>query len=397
LRPEQKNMKCQIWSWTICALQVLQLAFAFQRPEQDFDEQQFNDWALRVNQNVPPSMGAMAALRRLHYEAEIVLTATLKASVEQPQDISAPRAMPHAERTARLDQIRRQFPGLSMEGIHEPSQALLDECAHQYDTKVIRYIEPAKCNSRELEISVGKSDRKLRIETNSLTIRETKNTPEEDVSSAYKLQLCLKRRAIAYEFANLISYSVHERYVDKLLRRLNTDPPPNYQQTSLSQILKADREVWIFLAQQVSDIRPKADGSKPLDDALHEALRDYNVVFHMLPLPVPQSSSYAPMRSKDEPHHQAGYKGQSAGKKGKGKNKGQNQGSSVAPRVIKGAVGRDAKGRAICFNYNLSDCADAPAGGSCRRGRHVCFKANCFKPHAFHASHPDEMPKQTSS
>jgi hypothetical protein len=45
----------------------------------------------------------------------------------------------------------------------------------------------------------------------------------------------------------------------------------------------------------------------------------------------------------------------------------------------------------------LSDCADAPAGGSCRRGRHVCFKANCFKPHAFHASHPDEMPKQTSS
>ena len=61
-----------------------------------------------------------------------------------------------------------------MEGIHEPSQALLDECAHQYDTKVIRYIEPATCNSRELEISVGKSDRKLRIETNSLTIRETK-------------------------------------------------------------------------------------------------------------------------------------------------------------------------------------------------------------------------------
>ena len=284
-----------------------------------------------------------------------------------------------------------------MEGIREPSQALLDECAHQYDTKVIRYIEPAKCNSRELEISVGKSDRKLRIETNSLTIRETKNSPEEDISSEYKLQLCLKRRAIAYEFASLISYSVHERYVDKLMRRLNTDPPPNYQQTSLSQILKADREVWIFLAQQVSDIRPKADGTKPLDAALHEALTDYNVVFHMLPLPVPPSSSYAPMRNRDEPNRDAGYKGQAAGKKGKGKNKGQNQGSSFAPRGAKGAVGRDAKGRAICFNYNLSECSDAPAGGSCRRGRHICFKANCFRPHAFHASHPDEMPKQTSS
>ena len=307
------------------------LAFAFQRPGQEFEEQQFNDWVVRVNQNVAPSMGALAALRRLHFEAEIVLTATLKASVEQPQDLSTPKPMPYAERTARLDQIKRQFPGLSMDGVHEPSQALLDECVHQYEARVLRYVEPAKCNSRELEISVGKSDRKLRIESNSLTIKETKNTPEEDVSSAYKLQLCLKRRAIAYEFSNLISYAAHERYIDKLMRRLNTDPPPNYQQTSMGQILKADREVWIHMAQHVPDIRPRADGTKPLDVALHEALADYNVVFHMLPLPTPSSSSYAPVRNKDAPVHEGGYKGQSFSRKGKGKSKGSNQGSSVAP------------------------------------------------------------------
>ena len=80
-----------------------------------------------------------------------------------------------------------------MDGMHEPSQALLDECTHQYDARAIRYIEPAKCNSREMEVAMGKSDRKLRIESNSLTVKETKSTPEEDVSTAYKLQMCLKR------------------------------------------------------------------------------------------------------------------------------------------------------------------------------------------------------------
>ena len=81
----------------------------------------------------------------------------------------------------------------------------------------------------------------------------------------------------------------------------------------------------------------------------------------------------------------------------KGKSKGKAQGSSVAPRGIKGAVGRDNKGRSLCFNFNLSECPDAPVGGACRRGRHVCFKANCFKPHAFCSAHPDEMPKEGSN
>ena len=55
--------------------------------------------------------------------------------------------------------------------------------------------------------------------------------------------------------------------------------------------------------------------------------------------------------------------------------------------------GRDSKGRASCFNYNLSECQEARAGGSCKRGRHVCFKTNSFKPQALSAAHADEMPK----
>ena len=240
----------------------------------------------------------------------------------------------------------------------------------------------------------GKSDRKLRIEANSLSVRESKNTPDEDVSNAYKLQQCLRRRAVAYEFAGLISFAVHEQYIDRLMRRLNTEPPANYQATSLNQILRADREVWVHLSQNVEDIRPKDTGERPLDRALQDALSDYNVAFHLLPLPLQHAPSYAPYRTwdnaqpRDEP-----AKGIFQHRKGKGKNKSNAKGSSVAPKGVQGAVGRDSKGRPICFNYNLSSCDQAPAGGTCSRGRHVCFKANCFKNHQFCVAHKEELPK----
>ena len=373
------------------------MAFSIARPGQEFDEEKFDDWLRAVNGGVMPTLGAVAAVRRLHFEAEIVVTSVLRSSVDQPSESSAPKPLPYAERTARMRQLRGQFPGLNVDGLNEPAQALLDECVFQYENRLLRYIEPAKCNSREAEVMVGKSDRKLRIEANSLSVRESKNTPDEDVSNAYKLQQCLRRRAVAYEFAGLISFTVHEQYIDRLMRRLNTEPPPNYQATSLNQILRADREVWVHLAQQVDDVRPKDTGERPLDQALQNALSDYNVAFHLLPLPLSHTANYAPYRARDnaQPRDES-IKGSFQHKKGKGKHKSSSKGSSVAPRGIQGAVGRDARGRAICFNYNLSTCDQAPAGGTCSRGRHICFKANCFKNHPFNVAHKDELPKQGS-
>ena len=373
------------------------LAFAICRPGQDFEESKFEQWITTINGGVPPSMGGLAAVRRLHFESEIVLTSVLKSAAEQPQDAATPRPLPQAERTARMNQLKQQFVGLNLEGMNEPSQALIDECCHQNETKVLRYIEPAKCNSRESEVSVGRTDRKLKIESNTLSIKESRTTPEEDVSTIFKLQQCLKRRAVAYEFAGLISYRTHEQYIDKLLRRLGAEPPPNYQATSLSQVLKADREVWVHMSQNISDIKQLPDGTRPLDKGLLEALTDYNVTFHLLPLPLPSSSSYAPVRNKEFQEREASFKGKSSQFGRKGKGKGKSQGSSVAPRGVQGAVGRDNKGRSLCFNFNLGECSDAPIGGACRRGRHVCFKANCFKPHSFSKAHPDEMPKEGSN
>ena len=131
------------------------LAFAVFRPGADFDEQTFNLWARDINRGVAPTMAEMAALRRLHFESEVILTSTLRASVEQ-SDSSTPKSLPVAERTLRLQQLRARLAGVNIQGANEPSQTLLDECCHQHETQTRKHIEASRCTSRESEIQVGR-------------------------------------------------------------------------------------------------------------------------------------------------------------------------------------------------------------------------------------------------
>ena len=151
-----------------------------------------------MNNGLMPTLGAVSSLRRLHFEAEIIVTSTFRASVEQKH---LHPGLCHQKEQRGCNKSKNQFPGLNVTGVNEPVQALLDECVFQCEHRLIRHIELAKC-SREAEVMVGKSDRKLRIEANSLLVKESKSVPDEDVGTAYKLQQCL-RRTVAREFANL--------------------------------------------------------------------------------------------------------------------------------------------------------------------------------------------------
>ena len=144
-------------------------ALAVFRPGSEFEERAFNDWATDINNGVPLPMGAAAALRRLHFESEVVLTSAIRASVESP-DPGTPKTVPFAEKTARMDELRGRFQGLNIHGIGEPSHALLDEVCSQFETRVLKYVEPQRCTSRELEITTGRSDRKLKLDAGTLAM-----------------------------------------------------------------------------------------------------------------------------------------------------------------------------------------------------------------------------------
>ena len=366
------------------------LAFAISRPGQEVDESKFDQWVTDLNGGTPMTMGLTAGLRRLHFESEIILTSVLKASVEEPaSESSVPKATPTAERTARLKQMRTNLPGVIIESSTEPAYSLVDECMHQFETRILRYIEPSKCYSREAELTNAKSEKKLKVDANTLAIREMKTIPDESVLTAYQLQRCFRRRGLAYEFAGLISFTAHERYVEALMRHLTLEPPPNFQQVTLHQVLRADREVFVQLSQTTEEIRPTAAGVRPLDDGLMEALRSYNTAFHLMPMVKEQSwPSGHRVKGEDGPYQEKG--------KGKGKNKKGKPGAASAPRGYPGCTGRDPKNRPICFDFNISSCPHAAQGAACKKGRHICFKSGCHKPHAYVVAHADEAKASAS-
>lgn len=372
------------------------LAFAIFRPGSEFDENVFNQWARDLNQGVAPTMGALAALRRLHFESEVVLTAALKASVETVEP-GTPKAIPVAERSARLDALRTRLVGVNISGVGEPSHALIDECCHQYETRTLRYIDPTRCTSRELEVTSGKADKKIKLDAGSLTVREQKTVPDETVSTTYHLAQCLRRRGIALDFANLVSFTTHEQYSEQLLKHLSIEPPPGYAAPTLHQIMRADKEVFSYLAQRVPDIRPIGN-VKPLDAAFGDALRDYNTTFHLLPLPrnMPKPDAPAGVPSFTAEPYPTRTKGRGKSRGAKGKTQfASSYGSTAAPRGYPGCVGKDGKNRPLCFDFNIGQCDKAPAGGTCPKGRRVCFLAGCFKIHAYKDAHgAPAAPKQ---
>ena len=361
------------------------LAFAISRPGQEVDETKFDLWVATLNGGAPMTMGLTAGLRRLHFEAEIILTSVLKASVEEPtSESSVPKSTPVAERNARLRQMRANLPGVIIESGTEPAYSLVDECMHQFETRILRYIEPSKCYSRESELSNAKSEKKLKVDANTLSIRETKTIPDESILTAFQLQRCFRRRGLAYEFAGLISFASHERYIEALMRHLTLEPPPNFQPVTLHQVLRADREVFVQMSQSIEDIRPSPAGAKPLDNGLMEALRSHNTAFHLMPMAKELSWPGGGKFKPDDAAVPDKGKGKGKGKKGKA------VGAAAAPRGYPGCTGRDSKNRPICFDYNISSCSHAAHGAACKKGRHVCFKAGCHKPHAYVTAHADE-------
>lgn len=196
---------------------------------------------------------------------------------------------------------------------------------------------------------------------------------------------CIQSSCLAYHFAGLISFTAHEHFVETLMRHLTLEPPPNCQAVTMTQILRADKEVWLHMSRNVESIRANPAGVNPLDTALMDALKDYSTAFHLLRLVKEQAwkGGKGTQQQDDLPG------------KGRGKGKKSKAGSNSAPRGFTGWTGRDQKNRPICFDYNISDCPNAAQGAACKKGRHVRFKIGCFNPHQYRVAHPNKN-KQSS-
>ena len=219
------------------------------------------------------------------FESQTMVLAALRDQVSNP-DSQGARRLPDAEREKRMDNLKTSLVGVIVEGPLEPSHALLELCANQYQANQLQYIKPEKCTSRMHEITTGKpSTKELQLEANKLVVREHVEVSEMTIHNSLLLQEAFKRRGLAYVFSNSVSHAAYERYLQTLFMHTSREPPPGCQRCSLSQLVQADRMVFIRLIEENVKPRRKPDGTYPMDLALTAALQSYHVSFTLMPLP----------------------------------------------------------------------------------------------------------------
>ena len=100
-----------------------------------------------------PTVGELAALRRLLHESYSMTAAELKQSVERQEDQSIKR-LAQPERADRLERQQARLTGIQIRGNFEASDRLVDLAVSMYEENRISYIEPSAATSKEQEVSV---------------------------------------------------------------------------------------------------------------------------------------------------------------------------------------------------------------------------------------------------
>ncbi|CAE7578426.1 unnamed protein product [Symbiodinium sp. CCMP2592] len=338
-----------------------QLAYTVGQPGQLIPEAEFTDWC---RNHVPAASAAdLASLKRLLFEAQTLALTQLRAQVTEPD--SASKRVPEAERERRLQQLRDELSGLNIEGPLEPGRKLLDECSHQEAVGQLKYLSPDKCVSRLHEVTHAKdSSRQVEIDQSRLIIKETQDEFSMPASSALQVQEALRRRGLAYTFAQAVSWNAYDKYVTKLFGHMHRDPPPNHNRISVSQIVEADRLVFTRLIEL--NIKPKQEpsGARPMDEALHAALESYQVSFALMHLA--SKGGNTPRRPWKRPRVQPDAAAASVNpetKKGKGKGKKGKAAPWISiPKFIRdrGGVAVTPAGEPICFTYSIHGKCNTP-------------------------------------
>ena len=264
--------------------------------------------------------------------------------------------------------LKARLNGIVLDGERKPAHSLIDLCQTIYETGNVIWLHPSKCKKRDSEVRASIKDPKqvLKVESQMIRLEQETITEEADHGTELKLMWCWQRRGLALDMINVVSWSVHEKWIDTLFRAYATDAAQTTRAVSLAQLIKADCEMWTMLAREIHSVRPDAHGAKALDQAVERLQSDPRIVVHLMPQPLARSSASGGDRP-DKPDQPDPKKKIRPGKRGRT--------PPNVPAELKDAYQQTAKGKQICWTYNLAGGCNSSTGGqppSCNRGAHVC-------------------------
>eukprot|EP00435_Cladocopium_sp_Y103_P006698 s4577_g2.t1 len=239
-----------------------------------------------------PILGAANApeaslLRRLLFESYTLTATELKRKADNTE-ADGPKKLPIQEIATRFSALEKKLEPLKIVSVLEPSHTLVNSLAQCADDGRLRYIEWSRCTSRTSELNNLKEQSNLKVwkADSTGTIKQTDgdNNLKCDASSELEVLNAMKRRGIAYELANLMSYEKHEMIVNLLFQELQREPLDGFRKLTLSQLAAADREIHVKLAEKTRSGLPLGPaGELPLDPHVESVLEMPAVMWLLMP------------------------------------------------------------------------------------------------------------------
>ena len=356
------------------------MAFSMGTPQMTPTEDQFNALAARVHGGAV-TVGQMSAIRRIHFESTTLVISSVKERVtsEGADKGEAIRKIPLAEKKQRREDQLARLSGVAMVGELDPSHALLDLANQMLETGSIVWLAPSKCSKRDDEVQMGLKDSKSSIQVENAQLKVTSNldSVEAEWNSELKYQWCMMRRGLAFDQCRVLSWEIHQQWLNYMLNLLGRQPNPGFQSIKLEQLVRADRELWTILAQEVTGSLKMNGTVIPLDRHFKQLTTDPRVTMLLLPLPNSQRVQ-DPLDSAKKTAQPKSSGGHPAAPKRANKRK--TRAERGCPEELRKYNMKVASGQ-ICWNYNLKDGCQLPTNGKparCQRGLHLC--ACCHKP-----------------
>ena len=344
------------------------LAFACGTPQNPPSDDTFKDFCTNLF-GVEPSIGEISILRRIQFEASTLMVAHVKSQVSQDASGSdAVRKIPAPEKQQRLEDQKARLGGFTIEGETEPSYALIDLVNSMVDNNCVVWVPPSKCGKRESEIQMNSKEKPQTLVLENQTVKVSAPVVEQniDTSSEMTLQWCMQRRGVALDQSRLIAWATHQTWLQQLLTTLAKDPPEGYSKVRIDQVVKADRELFTIMANEIKGtLRPDPAGKMPMDEAMKLLRVDPRVTMHLLPLPKGRSSNDKRGLDDVDPKVKKAPKKKPPTKKA----------AALCPDELKGHHQRDESGSNICWAFNLAaGCKEKTHGNKCKKGVHKCAK-----------------------
>lgn len=345
-----------------------ELAFAIgtpQTPVPDAEMQRFTDNL----HGGPATVGDCAVVKRLHFESITLVMADLRSQVSTG-DVSEPaRKLPYVEKVRRLNAQQTRITGLSHRNEQQPSHSLIDMCFQMIESGSLLYVPPSKCTSREVEIlsdSKAKQKQVVTLEQGALKASSSSELPLADVGTELKLMFAFQRRGLAFDLVGLLTWSVHVEWTNKLYRALTADVAAGFNPVSLTQLIRADKELFLIISTEYQGpLKAEVPADPPLDDLVKQLMLDPRINIHLTP------TARVDKRSSTDKVNDADPRPPKNPKKGDPKAKS----TPSLPDALKGLGTKTKDGKPICWHYNLEKgCSNNIKKGRCRFGFHQCMK-----------------------